>query len=79
MTMVGVNMYQKRNQLMELAVCVADVTVVVFCLTVAGMLRYRSWKMMAYAENLQGMYSVVVVLHVAVFYFLKVYDGFFKR
>lgn len=35
--------------------------------------------MMAYAENLQGMYSVVVVLHVAVFYFLKVYDGFFKR
>lgn len=77
--MVGVNMYQKRNQLMELAVCVADVAVVVFCLTVAGMLRYRTWKLLAYAENLQGMYSVMIVLHVAVFYFLKIYDGFFKR
>lgn len=77
--MVGVNMYQKRNQLMELAVCVADVAVVVFCLTVAGMLRYRTWKLLAYAENLQGMYSVMIVLHIAVFYFLKIYDGFFKR
>lgn len=77
--MVGVYMYQKRNQLMEMAVCLADVTVVVFCLTVAGMLRYRTWQMMVYAENLQGLYSIVVVLHIAAFYFLKVYDGFFKR
>ncbi len=77
--MVGVYMYQKRNQLMEMAVCLADVAVVVICLTVAGMLRYRTWQMMVYAENLQGLYSIVVVLHIAAFYFLKVYDGFFKR
>lgn len=77
--MVGVYMYQKRNQLMEMAVCLADVAVVVICLTIAGMLRYRTWQMMVYAENLQGLYSIVVVLHIAAFYFLKVYDGFFKR
>lgn len=72
-------MYQKRNQLMELTVCLADAVVVLFSLTVAGMLRYRTWELLAYAENLREMYSVVLVLHVAAFYFMKLYDNFFKR
>lgn len=72
-------MYRKRNQLMELAVCLIDAVVVLFSLTLAGIMRYRTWSALALAENLQGMYSVVIVLHMAVFYFLKVYDGFFKR
>lgn len=73
------DMYQKRNQLMELAVCLADAVVVLFSLTLAGMLRYRTWKLLVYAENLQEMYSVVLVLHVAAFYFVKIYNDFFKR
>lgn len=64
---------------MELAVCLIDAVVVLFSLTLAGIMRYRTWSALALAENLQGMYSVVIVLHMAVFYFLKVYDGFFKR
>ena len=72
-------MYRKRNQLMELAVCLADALAVLFSLTVAGMIRYREWSVLAYKENLRELYSVVLVLHVASFYFLKVYDGFFKR
>lgn len=72
-------MYRKRNQLMEIAICLIDAIAVTFCLTVAGMLRYKTWDALGAAENLEGMYSVVLVLHVAVFYFLKVYNGFFKR
>ena len=64
---------------MELAVCLADALAVLFSLTVAGMIRYREWSVLAYKENLRELYSVVLVLHVASFYFLKVYDGFFKR
>lgn len=72
-------MYRKRNQLMELVVCVIDAIIVLFSLTIAGILRYKNWNTLAYKENLQGMYCIVLVLHVAAFYFLKVYDGFFKR
>lgn len=73
------DMYRKRNQLMELAVCLADALVVLFSLTVAGIIRYREWEVLLYKENIRELYSVVLVLHVASFYFLKVYDGFFKR
>lgn len=64
---------------MELAVCLADALVVLFSLTVAGIIRYREWEVLLYKENIRELYSVVLVLHVASFYFLKVYDGFFKR
>ena len=40
-------MYRKRNQLMELAVCLADALAVLFSLTVAGMIRYREWSVLA--------------------------------
>lgn len=72
-------MYRKRNQLMELAVCFVDAAAVIFSLFVSGMIRYHSIPELAYAENLRGLCSVILVLHVAAFYFLKVYDGFFKR
>lgn len=72
-------MYRKRNQLMEMAICLADALAVVFSLTVAGTLRYGNLYALMMAEDIASMYSVVLILHVAVFYFLKVYNNFFKR
>ena len=72
-------MYRKRNQITEMMICLADALVVVFCLTVAGMMRYQSFAELAVAENLRVLYSIILVLHVATFYFLKVYHDFFKR
>lgn len=72
-------MYRKRNQLMEIAVCLIDGIVMLFSLFVAGMLRYQNSYELMERENMPGLCCVILVLHVAAFYFLKVYDGFFKR
>lgn len=60
-------------------ICLVDALVVVFCLTVAGMMRYQTFEELVEAENLRELYSIILVLHIASFYFLKVYNGFFKR
>ena len=72
-------MYRKRNQITEMMICLVDALVVVFCLTVAGMMRYQTFEELVEAENLRELYSIILVLHIASFYFLKVYNGFFKR
>lgn len=72
-------MYRKRNQLMEMMVCLADALAVLVSLFIAGMLRYHTWMSLGNWEDLEGICILLLILHVAVFYFLKVYDGFFKR
>lgn len=72
-------MYQKRNQFMEIVVCLADALTVMFSLFVAGILRYKTLAAFCGAEDLRKMCTFVFLLHVAIFYFLKIYDGFFKR
>lgn len=72
-------MYRKRNQLMEIVVCLADGAAVLFSLCAAGILRYQTMDELMRAENLRMLCSVMLVTHVAAFYFMKVYDSFFKR
>lgn len=72
-------MYRKRNQLMEIAVCLADGAAMLLSLCAAGILRYRTLEGFAQAENIRMLCSVMLVIHVAAFYFMKVYDDFFKR
>ena len=72
-------MYRKRKQLMELAVCGIDALAVLFSLFVAGILRYHNMTQMMGAENMQELCSMILVVHIASYYFLKVYDGFFQR
>ena len=72
-------MYRKRNQLMEIAVCLADACAALFSLCVAGVLRYKTLEGLAQAENIRTLCSIILVTHVAAFYFMKVYEGFFKR
>ena len=72
-------MYRKRNQITEMMICLVDALAVVFCLTLAGMMRYHSFEELAGAENLRDLYSIILVLHIASFYFFKVYSHFFKR
>lgn len=64
---------------MEIAVCLADGAAVLFSLCVAGMLRYQTLEGFAQAENIRVLCSVMLATHVAAFYFMKVYDDFFKR
>ena len=72
-------MYRKKNQLMEIIVCLSDAAVVMFSLYLAGMLRYRSLKVLVQLENMRVLCSIMLVTHVAAFYFMRVYDDFFRR
>ena len=72
-------MYRKRKQLMELMVCVIDACAVVFSLFIAGMIRYHELSILMYAENMKVLCSMMLVVHMAAYYFTKVYDGFFQR
>ena len=72
-------MYRKQNQMMEVFVCLIDAVAVLFSLLIASLLRYHTLSSQFVAENIKITYSVLLVLHVASFYFLKMYDGFFSR
>ena len=72
-------MYRKRNQLMEICICLADAVMVLVSLVIAGLLRYRTFHTLMVAEEMDRLISVLLVLHVAAFYSLKAYDGFFRR
>ena len=72
-------MYRKRRQLMELAVCCIDAIIVMISLLGAGLIRYHSVACLMAAENMQGLCSMMLLVHIAAYYFLKIHDGFFKR
>lgn len=59
--------------------CLADACAALFSLCVAGVLRYQTLEGLKQAENIQTLCSIILVTHVATFYFMKVYEGFFKR
>lgn len=64
---------------MEIGVCLVDAGMMLCCLLAAGLIRYRSLSLLLQAENMENMCSVMLILHIASFYFLKVYENFFKR
>lgn len=72
-------MYRKRKQFMELIVCLADAVAMSVSLIIAGLIRYGSFVELIYSENIRGLFSSLIVLHIAAFYFLKMYNGFFQR
>ena len=72
-------MYRKQNQIMELLICGMDAIAVMVSLMVAGLMRYGNMHALFIAEEMDRLCSVLLLLHVATFYFLKAYDGFFRR
>lgn len=73
------NMYRKQNQIMEIIVCLIDGAVTWFSLFLAGLMRYGNVSLLIRAENMKELFGVTFLLHVASFYFLKVYNDFFQR
>ena len=72
-------MYKKKNQLSELLICLVDMTVVIFSIFVAGMLRYRDILTFRVAENIQECLLIGILMHVVAFYYLRVHERFFLR
>ena len=67
-------MYRKQNQMIEIAICLADAAALLISLFAACMLRYENIPRIMKAENMQLLCSVLFMLHIAVFYFLKPYE-----
>ena len=72
-------MYRRKKQFVELGICLLDLIAVVCSLMIAGLIRHDSFEMLAKRENLVSLFSVVTVLHIAVFYVLKAFEGFYHR
>lgn len=64
---------------MEILVCLIDAAAVLFSLLIAGLIRYQNLADQIIMEIIGTTYIVLLVLHVAAFYFLRVYDNFFVR
>lgn len=72
-------MYRKKNQIMEIVVCLIDMAVTFCSLWFAGLLRYGSTAAYAAQVDFEVLFSVIAVIHVAAFYILRVCEGFYRR
>ncbi len=68
-------MYQRRNQIQELLVCLIDAACVGLSFMLAGLLRYRSFSLFRANTNITYALVSIVLIHVAIFYFSKLYEN----
>jgi len=72
-------MYQRKSQIRELYLCIIDAVCVLFSYVVAGLIRYQTFEGFSKANNFSITIPIFLVVHVAAFYFMKLYEGFYKR
>ena len=72
-------MYQRKNQIRELYLCVIDAICVLISYGLAGLLRYQTMEQFSVANNLSLTIPIFLLVHVAAYYFIKLHDGFYKR
>lgn len=72
-------MYRRKHQMMELFICMIDAVIVIASLVLAGCIRYGGYRNWCLIENARMACGAVLLLHIALFYFMKITDGFFRR
>lgn len=72
-------MYQKKGQLTELLLCIVDGLVIAISLMLAGILRHRNVDVVFDVENYGSILGLLLIEHVAMFYYLRIHEGFFER
>lgn len=72
-------MYQRKNQVQELIVCVLDSACVMAAFIFAGLCRFRGWEEFLDATDFIPSLAGIFLLHVAVYYIMKVYEGMYAR
>ena len=72
-------MYQRKNQIRELYLCAIDAVCVLLSYGLAGLLRYQTVEIFVKANNLSLTIPIFLLVHIAVYYFVKLYEGFYKR
>ena len=72
-------MYQRKNQIQELYLCAVDALCTILSYFLAGFVRYRNLQVLLHANNLSVIIPILLLVHVAAFYALKLQEGFYKR
>ena len=72
-------MYRKKNQILELTICAIDAFLLIGSLLLSGILRYGSLENWKKIDDVRLLLCVAILLHVALFYFLKIPDGIYRR
>lgn len=73
------SMYQRKNQVQELKICLIDCLIVTISFLLAGVLRFRTLALFQNATRLAPALIGVLLLHAIVFYILRVYEGLYRR
>jgi exopolysaccharide biosynthesis polyprenyl glycosylphosphotransferase len=72
-------MYQRKNQVQELMICLLDCCGVIISFFGAGLIRFQALGLFQQATNLTPALSGILLLHVGVFYILRTYEGLYRR
>ena len=72
-------MYQRKNQIQELYLCAVDACCTILSYFLAGFVRYQNLQVLLHANNLSVIIPILLLVHVAAFYVLKLYEEFYKR
>lgn len=72
-------MYQRKNQIQELVICLLDALCVIISFILAGVWRFESWEYFKKATDFIPSVAGMFMLHIAVYYILKVYEGMYIR
>lgn len=74
-----IKMYRKKHQMLELLICMMDAVMVLVSVIISGCLRYGGFDQWRATTSVRMVCGVVFLLHVALFYFMKITDDFFRR
>lgn len=72
-------MYQRKNQVQELTICLIDCLVVTISFLLAGGLRFCTQDVFQNAASLGQALVGVLLLHTIIFYVIRVYEGLYRR
>lgn len=72
-------MYRKKHQILELFLCMVDAAAVLVSLILSGIIRYGSYSCWKGTTDIRMLCCTILLIHIALFYFMKISDGFFRR
>ncbi len=72
-------MYQRKNQVDELKICLIDCVGVVASFFIAGLIRFHGLELFSASTNLDITLIGILLIHIIIFYVLRVYEGLYRR
>ena len=72
-------MYQRKNQVQELKICIIDCLGASLSFLLAGLIRFQSLTVFWQATDFEPALLGILLIHSIVFYVIRVYEGIYRR